>query len=107
MIERCDFCDAVIAIISARLLWMLAIIVTVGWIYRLRLTISYAPPRMAKITAICVFGLLAYFYLMVDFASWPTDHYQALSRVIFLLLMFHEIMHHIFIFWLNRRLNGV
>lgn len=103
---ECDFYDLVLSIISQRLLWILAIVVALGWLWRLRYNIPYAPPKAAKITAAGVFGALAYFYLMADFADWPLEHYQALSRVVFLMLLLHEIMHHIFVAWVCRRKNG-
>ncbi len=98
--------ETVIAIINPLLLMALALIVVIGWAIRLRCNVSYVPPFGAKMTAIIAYLMLAIFYFAAEYVPWPTVTFRAFSRVVFLLLVLHELMHHAYVLWLWTRLNG-
>ncbi len=84
-------------LIPAWLLMLMAALVAFGWLWRRRMKTSYILPRAVKDTGAISWGGVALFYAVSQFGDPPLPAAVAMVRVIWLILLFNEIMQHIYI----------
>ena len=91
--------DVILVLIPAWLLIVLALSVAACWVWRLHISVSYAPPKAAKVSSVIGWLLLASFYLIqIGIPNLPLVVSVSMIRMVWVFFAANELAQHFYIY---------